>query len=251
MKGVIFDIKEMTVHDGSGVRLTVFLKGCPLRCEWCHNPEGLNMSPELMYKKKKCVKCNQCLQKCEHEECKPFGRCIKVCPVNALYVCGKEYASEELAKIINGHKRIFDLTGGGVTFSGGEPLMQWKFLKEVISLIPGIHTAIETSGYASKEIFADAVETLDEIIMDVKLFDEEKHIKYTGVSNKLIKENFLYLKNSGKPFIIRTPLIEGKTDGEENLSLIKEFIGDARWETLPENKLAKAKYDMLVRKVNN
>ena len=154
-------------------------------------------------------------------------------------------------KIINGHKRIFDLTGGGVTFSGGEPLMQWKFLKEVISLIPGIHTAIETSGYASKEIFADAVETLDEIIMDVKLFDEEKHIKYTGVSNKLIKENFLYLKNSGKPFIIRTPLIEGKTDGEENLSLIKEFIGDARWETLPENKLAKAKYDMLVRKVNN
>ena len=180
-----------------------------------------------------------------------YNRCIKVCPVNALYVCGKWYSAKELASIINAHKRIFDLTGGGVTFSGGEPLMQWEFLKEVISLIPGVHTAIETSGYASKEIFAEAVKMLDEIIMDIKLFDEDEHLKYTGVSNKIIKENFLHLKNSGKPFIIRTPLIEGKTDSTEKLSLIKEFIGDSKWEQLPENKLAKAKYEMLVKKVNN
>ena len=246
MRGTVFDIKEMTVHDGSGVRLTVFMKGCPLRCEWCHNPEGLTIAPQLMQRKKKCIGCGKCYEKCNHEECKPFGRCVKVCPVNSLFVSGREYTSKELADIINSHKRIFDLTGGGVTFSGGEPLMQWSFLKEVIALIPGVHTAIETCGYVKKEVFAEAVNLLDEIIMDMKLFDEAEHIKYTGVSNKIIKENFLYLKDSGKPFIIRTPLIEGKTDGKRNLSFIKEFIGDAKWEKLPENKLAKAKYEMLV-----
>ena len=138
------------------------------------------------------------------------------------------------------------MTGGGVTFSGGEPLMQWEFIKEVIALTPDVHTAIETCGYADKEIFSDAISVLDEIIMDIKLFDESEHIKYTGVSNKAIKENFLLLKNSGKPFIIRTPLISGKTDTEENLEKIKEFIGRSKWELLPENKLANAKYEMLL-----
>ena len=251
MTGTVFDIKEMSVHDGSGVRLTVFLKGCPLRCEWCHNPEGLCAALQLMYKKKKCVGCGQCYATCDHEECKPFHRCVKVCPVNALFVCGKKYTPQALAGIINSHKRIFDLTGGGVTFSGGEPLMQWSFLKEVLALIPNVHTSMETCGYADKKVFEEAVETLDEIIMDIKLFDETEHKRYTGVSNEVIKENFLFWKESGKPFIIRTPLIEGKTDGAENLRKIKEFIGDAKWEQLPENKLAKAKYDILVRKINS
>ena len=247
MNGIIFDIKEMAVHDGDGVRLTVFMKGCPLRCQWCHNPEGLKPFPELTYKKKKCVKCGQCFVKCEHEECKPFGRCVKVCPVNALAVCGKSFTPIELANLINGHKKILKLTGGGVTFSGGEPLTQWEFIKEVISLIPDIHTAVETCGYVNKGVFTDAISVLDEIIMDIKLFDENEHIKYTGASNKIIKENFLLLKNSGKPYIIRTPLIAGKTDTKENLERIKEFIGNSKWELLPENKLAKAKYDIFLR----
>ena len=133
-----------------------------------------------------------------------------------------------------------------LTITGGEPLMQWEFIKEVISLIPDIHTAVETCGYVNKDVFTAAISVLDEIIMDIKLFDETEHIKYTGVSNKIIKENFLCLKASGKPFIIRTPLIAGKTDTNDNLERIKEFIGNSKWELLPENKLAKAKYDMLI-----
>ena len=245
MTGTVFDIKEMSVHDGSGVRLTVFLKGCPLRCEWCHNPEGLTSTPQLMYKRKKCVGCKQCYIECTHEECRPFHRCVKVCPVNALQVCGKKYSPQELADIINSHKRIFRLTGGGVTFSGGEPLLQWDFLKELLTLIPDIHTSVETCGYADKKVFEEAVLALDEIIMDIKLFEESEHIQYTGVSNRIIKENFLFLKNSGKPFLIRTPLIEGKTDSKENLRKIKKFIGDVKWERLPENKLGLAKKEML------
>lgn len=245
MNGIIFDVKEMAVHDGDGVRLTVFMKGCPLHCEWCHNPEGLKPFPELTYKKKKCIKCGRCFVRCEHEECKPFGRCIKVCPVNALEVCGRSFTPQGLADVINGHKRILKLTGGGVTFSGGEPLMQWEFIKEVVALTPDMNTAAETCGYVDKRTFSEAISVLDEIIMDIKLFDESEHIKYTGVSNKIIKENFLLLKNSGKPFVIRTPLIEGKTDTKDNLENIKNFIGNSQWELLPENKLAKAKYEML------
>lgn len=243
--GRVFDIKELTVHDGEGVRLTVFMKGCPLRCKWCHNPEGLSFEKQLLYKKAKCVKCGACLKPCNHKECAGFPRCVKVCPNNCLSVCGKDYTPEELAAIINGYAPVFKALGGGVTFSGGEPLMQWEFLSRTIKLLNGINTAVETAGYVGENVFKSAINALDYIIMDIKIFDSEKHEKYTGVKNDLIKANFLTLKNSGKPYLIRTPLIEGITDDNENLTAIKNFIGDSPWEKLPENKLAKAKYDML------
>lgn len=246
MIGTIFNIEEMTLHDGSGVRLTVFMKGCPLHCKWCHNPEGLSIKPQLMYKKEKCCHCGLCFKPCTHDDCKPFGRCLHVCPNNAISLCGKEYTSDELAKKINSYKRIFDATGGGVTFSGGEPTMQWAFIKEVISKLDNIKTAIETCGYVSSEIFKDVVNTIDEIYMDIKVYDEQKHIEFTGVSNKQILENFNYLKNHHNNFTIRTPLISGFTDTEENLSQIEKLVEGLRWEKLPENMLARAKDDMLI-----
>ena len=245
-EGIVFNIEELTVHDGDGVRVTVFMKGCPLRCSWCHNPEGLKAQPELLYKRVRCAGCGECQKGCEHEDCKPFGRCLHVCPYDCLTVAGERYTPDALATKLNKYKRIFDACGGGVTFSGGEPLMQWEFISEVIDLLDGINVAIETSGYAPKHIFESAVEKLDFIYMDLKLFDSEAHKRHTGCDNTLIKENFLYLRSSGKPFTIRTPLISGITDTEENLDAIEKFIGGANWEKLPENKLAGAKYDMLI-----
>ena len=245
-EGIVFNIEELTVHDGDGVRVTVFMKGCPLRCSWCHNPEGLKAQPELLYKRVRCAGCGECQKGCGHEDCKPFGRCLHVCPYDCLTVAGERYTPDALAAKLNKYKRIFDACGGGVTFSGGEPLMQWEFISEVIDLLDGINVAIETSGYAPKQVFESAVEKLDFIYMDLKLFDAAEPKKHTGCDNTLIKENFLYLRSSGKPFTIRTPLISGITDTKENLDAIEKFIGGANWEKLPENKLAGAKYDMLM-----
>lgn len=245
MIGRVFDIKELTVHDGDGARVTVFMKGCPLKCAWCHNPEGLSFEKQLIYKRARCLHCDLCKKPCKHEECKKYGRCLYVCPSNCLSVCGKDYTSSQLAGILNGYKSFIELSGGGVTFSGGEPLSQWAFVSEVIDGLQGMNVAVETSGYVSENIFEAAVKKLDFIIMDIKIFDRDLHKRYTGVYNDVIKYNFRVLSNSGKPFLIRTPLIRGKTDGEDNLKKIKRFIGNAEWELIPENTLAKAKYDML------
>ena len=250
MMGRIFDIKEFAVHDGEGVRVTVFMKGCPLRCEWCHNPEGLTKEKNLFFTESKCVKCNLCYQPCEHEECKPFGRCVHVCPNDCLKIVGEDYTSSQLVERLLKYKSILQSVGGGITFSGGEPLFQWQFLSEVIDKLKenGIDDiAIETCGFAEKEIFATIINKLSFVIMDIKIFDNQTHIKYTKCDNKIIKENFLYLKESGVPYLIRTPLIKGITDTEENLAQIKEFIGDSKWEKLPENYLAKSKYDLIVK----
>lgn len=241
MTGIVFDIREMTVHDGEGVRLTVFMKGCPLHCEWCHNPEGLKKEPQILYKKVKCLDCGLCRRACEHEECQPFGRCLHVCPNDCLQLCGEQYTANDLAEKIQSYKKFFDVCGGGVTFSGGEPLLQWDFLSKVLDKIDGIHTAIETSGYAQETVFQEMLKRLDFVYMDVKFFDNHLHKLYTGVDNTLIKNNFCILQKSGKPYIIRTPLIKGITDNEENLKQIKQFIGNSPWEQLPENALAKSK----------
>ena len=246
MKGTVFKMEEMTLHDGAGVRLTVFLKGCPLRCAWCHNPEGLHPNPQLFYKKAKCVDCGICRRVCGHLDCKKFGRCLHICPNDCQSVCGAEYDAETLAGKIQSYKRIFDACGGGVTFSGGEPLMQWKFLSDVIDRLNGVQVTIETSGYASKQIFREMLEKVDFVYMDIKLFDGALHKKYTGADNALIKSNFAILKESGVPFTVRTPLIGGITDTQENLRAIEEFIGGASWEKLPENKLARVKDEMLI-----
>jgi len=250
MTGRIFDIKEFAVHDGDGIRVTVFMKGCPMRCVWCHNPEGLSYEKNLFYKKAKCTNCGLCFLPCEHEDCSTFNRCVHVCPNNCLKVVGKDYTAQELVAKLLPYKRILASMGGGITFSGGEPLFQWQFLNEVIDLLKvnGISDiAIETCGCAKKEIFSEIVKKLSFVIMDIKIFDSEKHIKYTGCDNALIKENFLYLKENNIPHLIRTPLISGITDGDENLGQIEKFIGNSKWEKLPENYLSKSKYELLIK----
>ena len=245
MNGVIFDIKEMAVHDGPGIRTTVFFKGCPLRCKWCHNPEGLTVEPQLMYKQARCIKCGRCKTECNHPECQPFGKCIRVCPQNCLEISGRAVEAKCLAKELKENAEILGDSFGGFTFSGGEPLAQPKFLIELMNELKDYHLCIETSGYAKTEVFSEIVEKLDFVIMDMKIADSELHKKYTGVSNSRILENFETLRKSGKPYLIRTPLIPNITDTKENLDAIKELIGASEWERLPYNKMAGAKYKML------
>ena len=245
MTGTIFDIKEMSVHDGPGIRTTVFLKGCPLRCKWCHNPEGFVSEPQLMYKESRCMHCGICEKVCNHEDCKPFGRCLHICPENCLEIVGRLVTAKELAEELKRPAEVLGSSFGGFTFSGGEPLMQSKFLFEVAEQLNDYHLCIETSGYADSNTFKAVTEKFDFIIMDIKLANDEMHKYYTGVGNKQILKNFMILKNSNKPYLIRTPLIPEITDTKENLDEISKIIGDSKWERLAYNEIAGAKYKML------
>lgn len=245
MNGVIFDIKEFTVHDGPGSRITVFLKGCPLRCQWCHNPEGLRVTKQLMYKSNFCCHCDKCRQKCEHEECRNLGRCVHACPNGCLSVVGEDVSAEELAKRLLKYAPILKAMGGGITISGGEPMLQPDFVCELAEQLHGVHKAIQTSGYADLQTYQRVVGSMDYVLQDIKLASEEKHIKYTGVSNRNILVNIEWLKQSGKPFVFRVPLIPSITDTEENLKEISDIVGDCPVELMPYNPLAGAKYSMV------
>lgn len=245
MTGRIFDIKEMAVHDGPGLRTTVFFKGCPLRCRWCHNPEGLSFAPQLMYKDARCCDCGNCRKQCDHPQCQPFGRCVLACPENCLSIAGRQVSAADLAReLIKSAQELGD-SFGGFTFSGGEPLAQKDFLLALMEELADYHLCIETSGYTDPETFRQVLEKLSFVIMDIKLADPAAHKTYTGVSNEKILENLRILQQSGKPYILRTPLIPGITDTRENLEAIRQIIGDATWEQLPYNALAGAKYKML------
>lgn len=245
MTGTIFDIKEMAVHDGPGIRTTVFFKGCPLRCRWCHNPEGLSFEPQLMYKDIRCIGCKNCQRICDHEECKPFGRCIYACPENCLEIAGRLVDTKKLSCELKESAYILGNSFGGFTFSGGEPLAQPEFLMELIEELAEYHLCIETSGFTDTKTFSSVINKLDFIIMDIKIADSRLHKEYTGVSNEKILANFESLKNSGKPYVIRTPLIPDITDTPENLSAIERIIGESEWEKIPYNAAAGAKYKML------
>ena len=235
----------MAVHDGPGIRTTVFFKGCPLRCKWCHNPEGLSAKPQLMFKKAKCVGCGACYKECSHDDCKSFQRCLHICPQNALEISGREVSAKELASELKSSAEILGDAFGGFTFSGGEPTAQAEFLFELAEELKDHHLCIETCGHCDGEVFSKVIDTFDLVIMDIKLAESEAHEKYTGVPNDKILENFKLLKDSGKPYVIRTPLVPGVTDTEENLEKISEIIGDSKWEKLPYNEFAPAKYKML------
>ena len=243
MKATIFDIKEFSVRDGEGIRTTIFFKGCPLRCTWCHNPEGLSAFPELYELTEGCLACNLCRKACNHPDCQAFGRCLHVCPKNLLRMVGKEYEVEDLVKKMLTQKLFLDTMGGGITLSGGEPLLQADFCAALLQELKGkLHTTIETSGYASKCDFERVIHLCDFVIMDIKLMEDVAHKKHTGVSNAPILSNAKFLMKSGVPHVFRTPLIPGITDTVENLRAISEFIGDERIELLPYNELAPAKY---------
>lgn len=249
--GVVFDLKEFAVFDGPGMRQTVFLKGCPLRCNWCHNPEGLCVAPELMVSVASCTHCGACKKVCTHENCISCGACVTACPLRLRHIAGTEMTSEELCAKLRENSEYYAKYGGGVTFSGGEPLMQAEFLMETLEKLPDLHKAIETSAYVAPEIFRRVVERLDYVMMDIKLFDREKHKKFCGVDNTWILENARQLCEGDKPFVIRIPVIPGVNDDAENMENTAKWVAGARSlekvELLPYHKTAGAKYEMVGR----
>ncbi len=218
-RGLIFEIEEFAVHDGPGIRKTVFFKGCPLRCNWCHNPEGMSFEKEIMTGK------------------------------GTYTNCGTEYEAKDLAKELLRGKEFIEKNSGGITISGGEPLAQPEFLLELISELKPIHIAIDTSGYAPLEVFRRVADCVDLVLMDIKHTDPEVHKLVTGVDNALILKNLSHLCSSGKKFYVRIPLIPGINDTRENMEktvqLLKDAKGLERVEFLPYHKTAGAKYSMV------
>lgn len=227
MKGIIFEIRRFTVHDGPGIRTTVFLKGCPLSCWWCHNPEGQNPRPEPWMR----------IEKLE-------GRVFE-----KQMVMGQEWTATDLINEILKDRVFFDESGGGVTFSGGEPLMQPDFLKKMLMLCRqhGIHTAIDTSGFAPREALLEISALSDLFLFDLKVFDEALHVKYTGVSNRIILENLHLLFNTGKSILLRHPVIPAINDSEDEKEKLKHLLiqnasNIIALHLLPYHSIARNKY---------
>lgn len=253
MKGLIFDIKEMAIFDGPGIRTTVFLKGCPLSCQWCHNPEGISPKPQLMVSRLSCIDCGACERVCPHHTdstlCTACGTCIQACPLNLRKISGTYYQVDELASLLLKNRDILESSGGGITFSGGEPLMQSSFVLKVIEKLEGLHCAIETSGYAPQHIFKSVIDAVDFVIMDIKMINSQLHERYCGKDNNLILQNLEYLKSSNTPFIIRIPVIPQVNDSRENFRQTAQLLKDVKTlmkvELLPYQHTAGAKYSML------
>lgn len=249
--GMIFDIKEFTVHDGPGIRVTVFLKGCGLRCIWCHNPEGLSSEPELMIRQTLCRHCGKCNIKCNHEECQPFARCLKACPDGLIQVVGERVNAKVLADRMLQYREFLEKNHGGITISGGEPLLQPVFLLDLLQALKPMHIAIETSGFGKPDIFQQVIALADLILFDIKHTNAEIHKQITGTDNRIIMENLYQLIQSEKKFIVRIPLIPGINDDRDNMKqiahILKEAKGLERVELLPYNPFTGAKYKMINR----
>jgi pyruvate formate lyase activating enzyme len=243
--GIIFDIKEMSVNDGPGIRTTVFFKGCPLRCRWCHNPEGLSFDIEVRESGPPCLHCDLCRIPCDHEDCRPLGRCLHVCPQGRLKLCGRLVEAPTLAAEIR-RQESFLLRHGGVTISGGEPLAQPDFLLDLMQSLKPLHLAVETSGHASADVFQSMCGLADLILIDIKHMDPQMHRSWTGVDNVRILDNIRWLKKQDHPFIIRLPLIPGVNDTPAHMEAVAKFLIDApalvQVELLPFNPLAGSKY---------
>ena len=250
-KGVVFDIKQMAIYDGPGLRTTVFLKGCPLRCMWCHNPEGLSVKPQLMVATSNCTHCGKCMEACERkgQDCISCGACIRHCPQGLRKICGVEWEAEALARKLLRDENYLKMNGGGITFSGGEPTLQSEFLLEMLERTASMHRAIETCGHCNAEIFEAVLQKIDYVMMDLKLMDPEKHKQYTGVSNEKILHNLGLLKDSSVPFRIRIPVIPGVNDDDQNFEMTARVLQGAKnlelVELLPYHVTAGAKYEMV------
>lgn len=261
MDATVFDIKEFAIYDGPGVRQTVFFKGCPLRCQWCHNPEGLRPVPELGVSVASCLHCGGCREVCPEGDfdeqtvrsrhCTGCGSCVGVCPAGIRRIYGRRYTPDGLAQKLFEKADYYARLGGGVTFSGGEPLLQAPFLRELAARLPGLHKAVETSAYADPDVFSGVIGDMDYVIMDVKCMSDDLHKAYTGVSNAKILANYRLLRNSGKPHTVRIPLIGGVSHTRENLEATAAMLsGDPTLdfvELLPYQPTAGAKYKQVGR----
>ena len=250
-KATIFDIERCSFVDGPGIRTTVFFKGCNLRCAWCHNPESQSLSPQMMFYKNKCTGCGKCKELCPTpNSCTLCGRCTFYCPADARKVCGKEYTVDEIFSELLKDKAYYDNSGGGVTFSGGECLLQADFLAELLKKCKehGIHTAVDTAGHLPYEIFEQILPHTDLFLYDLKIWESEKHQTYTGVPNTQILENLKRLLKTAAVWV-RIPLVAGVNDSEEELLAIRSFLAQygppEKVELLPYHAMGEHKYAAL------
>ena len=271
-QGLIFDLKKYSINDGPGIRTTVFFKGCPLRCRWCHNPEGQSFSPEIMIRSSRCLTgCSECLIACpegaitktadvpvlDRQKCNACGKCSDVCPAQAIELVGRKLTSAELIKEIEKDRIFQEQSGGGVTFSGGEPLSQADFLSEVLDACQKkeIHTTVDTCGFVPTYVLEKIARKTDLFLYDLKVMDEKKHLAFTGASNRLILENLARLVAMGKNIIIRIPIVPGVNDDEKNIREVAQFLrslGAVREiSLLPYHKLGRSKYRGLEKKTDS
>lgn len=265
---LIFDIKRYSINDGPGIRATIFFKGCPLNCQWCHNPESISPKVQKLFTAAKCIGCGECCRVCpvgacsltpdgvvtDGELCTLCGKCAEVCPTLATEMSGRYYSVAELLEVIKKERPFFDQSGGGVTFSGGEPLLYPEFLIEVLEACgrQGIHRAVDTSGFVKKEALFQVAEHADLFLYDLKMIDAEKHIRHTGVDNRLILDNLKSLAEYGSEIQVRIPLVGGVNDDDGSVAAMAVYVASLPGEKrgvsiLPFHDVAKAKDEKLGR----